>query len=183
MQSLPAPSIDEVEDYKVFLARSMAICEPETRFLQMDNDLVSLAGREWEDPEKLEPPRDFDRDHGPPKLIMPGVPASPVQLSPRPDHAHAARARNSAVKVQSRRKKSPFHLVYAAFLAVAIPMVTFTVVHGLGERMVVVLLVFSGIATAVYQSGLVADQGVAECIGCAGLYVVLMAGLAQVFVD
>ncbi|KAG9251007.1 uncharacterized protein F5Z01DRAFT_677259 [Emericellopsis atlantica] len=181
MQSLPTPSALEVGEYKAFLARTMAICEPETRFLQVENDLISLPRQEWEETGRPGSPNDFDWRDQPFKQIMPPTPAPPVQLSPRLDPALAGDAKDSAAQVHEPRSKSPLHLVYAAFLAVAIPIAAFTVVHGLGERMVIVLLVFSGVATAVYQSGLVAEQGFVECVGCAGLYGMLMAGLAHVF--
>ncbi|KAI6780225.1 uncharacterized protein J7T54_003004 [Emericellopsis cladophorae] len=182
MQSLPPPSVHEVGEYKAFLARTMAICEPETRFLQVENDLMSMPRQEWDETGPPEFPGDFERGGPPFEQLMPPMPAPPLQLSPKLDTALAGDAKVSATQAHELRNKSPLHLVYAAFLAVAIPVATFTVVHGLGERMVIVLLVFSGVATAVYQSGLVAEQGVVECVGCAGLYGMLMAGLAHVFV-
>lgn len=81
-------------------------------------------------------------------------------------------------------RRSPIYLAYAAIIAVLVPVLTFVVIPGFLERMVIVMLVFSGVAMAVVQSGLLAgmpERRVTDCIVCAGLYGGLMAVVGGVF--
>lgn len=85
-----------------------------------------------------------------------------------------------------RGPPAPIYFAYAVIFATIVPVVTFKVISGFAERMVIVALVFAGIAGVSAQSGLLAGlsegRGIVDCVICVGLYGVLMAAMATALV-
>lgn len=178
-QYLPTPTHQEIEDYRGFFARGGTIAEPETRFLDDTNDLISLAPADWDE----SPP---DVQHGKAGDSTPTPQTSSVVGSPPP-----ARPKSTVQPTGSKpphrpvvlRSRSPMYIAYAAIIAVLVPILTFVFIPGFLERMVIVVLVFSGVGTAVVQSGMLArlpNRGVLDCVICAGLYGAVMAVVANI---
>lgn len=176
---MPTPTQEEIDDYRGFLAHGGIISDPETRFLDETNDLVSLAPVDWDEPTH-EVPRGRAGDSTPtPQTASvvgspPARPKSTVQPASKPPHRLGP----------LRSPHSPMYLAYAAAIAVLVPILTFVFIPGFLERMVIVLLVFSGVAAALVQSGMLArlpaDRGMTDCVICAGLYGSLMAVVAGI---
>lgn len=198
-QYLPAPSIMEIEDYRAYLRHEQAIADPETRFLDDHRDLVSLSPIDWD--EEPTAAADIERTGDP--TPTPQVPAfvattpalktkpamdpararTPRPRTPRPRTPRAVSRQPPpppASRSRSRSPKNPMYLVYAVIVAIVVPILTFLVIPAFLERMVVVFLVFSGVAMAVVQAGtLTGLAGMMDYVLCAGVYGGLMAVVAS----
>jgi hypothetical protein len=181
-QYLPTPSLQEIDDYRGFLVRGGVIAEPETRFLDDPNDLVSLAAIDWEEAHGEAQPAGPQAGELTPTPQSSTVFGCPPVNKPVDESSKLPPPRPAVPPTSSR---SPIHLAYAAMVSILVPILTFLVIPGLLERMIIVVLVFSGVATAVVQSGLLGglvDRGLlVDCVICAGLYGVLMTVVATTF--
>ena len=171
-QYLSKPSHQEIDDYRGLLSRGRIIAEPETRFLNEAHDLVSLVANDYNGSVE-----DEERNYNLGGDSTPTPQSSAVMKPP------ALNQTVSTVGGVHQRPQSPIYLAYAMILAVIIPTVTFMVIPGFMERMVIVALVFIGIAGAVLQAGLLTgygdDRGIVDCIVCVGLYGGLMSVVAS----
>jgi len=181
-QYLPTPSLQEIDDYRGFLIRGGVIAEPETRFLDDPNDLVSLAAIDWDGAHREAQPAGPQGGESTPTPQSSTVFGCPPVNKLVDESIKLAPPRPAASPTNSR---SLIHLAYAAMVSILVPILTFVVIPGVLERMIIVALVFSGVATAVVQSGLLgglADRGLlVDCVICAGLYGVLMTVVATTF--
>jgi VIT1/CCC1 family predicted Fe2+/Mn2+ transporter len=169
--------MNEIHDYRTWLAHGNYITEEETRFLDETSDLASLAIFEDEEPPKsagLAPPTPNSVKAF---LVPPEDGGSPKSIKSDND-IRQRRAQAS----KSTLARSPLLLAYAVIISVLVPILTFLVIPGFVERMVVVVLVLSGAVTAVAQSGLLKklrdSQTVWDWALCGSIYGALMTFVA-----
>lgn len=159
-QKLPSPTADDVDNYRTYLAVKNPIAEIEARFLDIAEDLVSLA------PLRPPSPRSslsqsqhqlFDRrqvmsDDAPTPMPSHGsyVPRSPKpwsysQEGPRDNQASQPSVEKKAISTPAMTtggKTNGFKILVAATAAsVLVPILTFPLLPGFMARVVVVLFV------------------------------------------
>ncbi|KAK0384479.1 hypothetical protein NLU13_8565 [Sarocladium strictum] len=181
---LPAPTIPDIQDYKAFLNQGNYIIADEARFLSATNDLISLdeamlRGTDEFSEDLLTPmPRSTAEQEFPiliksgaaggEKVSTPAKPITPVE-SPEPALPPAAITR----------------LALAIFIAVLVPIFTFTVIPDFAGRITVVALVASSVLSTLLQSGLIGllaeDRGVLVMVLCVIVYGGVMAAAAATF--
>ncbi|KAK1961751.1 hypothetical protein LY78DRAFT_706281 [Colletotrichum sublineola] len=177
-QLLPAPSLQDVDFYRAYLASHNPIVEIETRFLEPADDLVSLA-RPSSSSSPCEPSFSGDdlktpqpRRAKPPSLDLGG-------------RNKAERVRRLLVAALTGFLPTVALAFAAAFL---LPTLAFAVIPGFVGRMAVVLLVAVGVAAGVVQAGLFgggaerpAKVAATEGLLASGVYVGVMAVVAGIF--
>ncbi|KJZ77623.1 hypothetical protein HIM_02800 [Hirsutella minnesotensis 3608] len=181
-QEMPFPSLSEIHDYKLYLANSRLVADEETRFLDMPEDLVSVARAENAVPERVgadEGTKPAPRVEDEEVVVAPPIPM-PREL------ASVASSVSSAKQHHARGHESlggwVSQLALAMCVAFFVPVVTFAVIPDFAGRITVVALVGSSVATALMQSGLVRllDRGVLDWFLCAGAYGATMAIVAGI---
>ncbi|POR36957.1 Uncharacterized protein TPAR_02844 [Tolypocladium paradoxum] len=180
MQDIPAPSIDEIHNYKSYLVSRRLLVDDETKFLDAPQDLLSLA---MEEPM----PEGFVADEG--MTPMPRLaeevefPASSFK-APESEADSWTSARGPSTRPSTRAQDALgatiSQLGLAMFVAVFAPIVAFSVIPTFAGRIAVVLLVGASVATALMQSGVVRllGRGTLDWILCAGIYGGAMAAVA-----
>ncbi|KAH8173937.1 hypothetical protein LIA77_05356 [Sarocladium implicatum] len=182
---LPAPTLNDVQDYRAFLSSGGAIAVEETEFLGASSDLITL------DEAQLRGTDQYSED-----LLTP-MPRSateqefPIQLKSASGDADKAKApfirlnTPGGVPKQALPPTALAHLVFAVFVAVLVPIFTFAVIPDFAGRITVVVLVASSVLSMLLQTGLMKllaeEKGVVALLLCGVGYSGVMATAAATF--
>ncbi|ODA75944.1 hypothetical protein RJ55_08585 [Drechmeria coniospora] len=178
LHNLSPPSLDEIQNYKSYLANGRLLAEEEAKFLDVADDLVLLARDEWM-------PGDVNADDG----ITPMPRNEEVVFPPTSSHAPESIVGNSVssnptlARGQDDLGTQLVQLGLAMFVALFVPITTFPIMPTFAGRMVVVMLVGTSVGIALMQSGLVQvlNRGTMDWIACAVIYGFSMAATASTF--
>ncbi|KAF7555130.1 hypothetical protein G7046_g6624 [Stylonectria norvegica] len=173
---LAAPSMEEVNEYRAYLAHQQPVVDVEARFLDNPDDLVLLA-RE---------PTVYERQDD---LLTPmSRPMADAGFPPgnnSSDTVDYQFNRNFAVPTQPLPDGAPRELAIATVVAILVPLLVFSVIPEFIGRIAVVLLVAAGVVMSLVQSGLfrllTQARGGLDCMVCLGVYGAIMALLARAF--
>ncbi|KAM0324908.1 hypothetical protein ACHAQA_007874 [Verticillium albo-atrum] len=183
-QNLSSPAPADIDHYRSYLATHQPIVDSEARFLDPEDDLVSLAR-----PPVPHHAHDFSSDDlltpMPRAMIFPPTPKSPMSDL---DNCRSPRA---AYTYEANRRGTPStmpQLVAAVAAAFLLPILCFIVIPGYVGRMAVVLIVAGGLLAALVQSGvlrmgangLAGLGGTQDCALCVGIYGAVMAIVAGI---
>lgn len=187
--------MNEVEAYRNFLDSGAHIVEEETRFLGRTSDLLSLPAAEPM-PDELRVGgrlllRDRDSETSTP---TPGDTSRRGSLmpapSPRTEHQQHAgrphprgtnkehRAAAAAAAALGAHPQLPMYFACGILAAVLVPVMSFPIFQGFAERLVVIVLVFAGVAAVLWQAGLGEMRRPLDAALCTGAYVVMMSAAA-----
>lgn len=180
---LPAPTINDIQDYRGYLNAGNYIVADETRFLGATNDLIAL------DEAMLRGTDDFSEDLLTPMPRSATEPEFPIQLK---GIGHDGEKIKGPIKLGAAQPPKPAlppaaltHLALAIFVAVLVPIFTFAVIPDFAGRLTVVALVVSSVMSTLMQSGiiklLIEDRGVLALIVCVVAYGGVMATAAATF--
>ena len=175
--------------YRNYLANHQPIVEAESRYLDMDDDLVSLCR-----PGFAHTGRDYDEDLLTPMprraIAFPLTPTSPVSDVGSRSSAQRGRGRPIPQKKEKRSTSSDVPILAGAGAAAfLLPILSFIVIPGLLGRLAVVLLMSVATAIALLQTGLSQQNGpngekstgsATNVIICAGVYGAVMAVVAAI---
>ncbi|ROT38398.1 hypothetical protein SODALDRAFT_359489 [Sodiomyces alkalinus F11] len=191
-QSLPSPHPDDIHTYRTYLATHGPVIDTETRFLDWEDDLVSLARHPGDAPMPHDVSDDMLTPMPRPSMRFPSVPGSPTS-----DAGCAESTRNAPLQPQNldALHDSGYllpRLVIAIAAAFLLPLLTFALIPSFVGRMAVVVLVCLGIFAVLLQWGFVrtgvggADRweglgGPQDWTICLGVYGVVMAVVASFF--
>ncbi|KYK54826.1 hypothetical protein DCS_06787 [Drechmeria coniospora] len=178
LHNLSPPSLDEIQNYKSYLANGRLLAEEEAKFLDVADDLVLLARDEWMT-------GDVNADDG----ITPMPRNEEVVFPPTSSHAPESIVGNSVssnptlARGQDDLGTQLVQLGMAMFVALFVPITTFPIMPTFAGRMVVVMLVGTSVGIALMQSGLVQvlNRGTMDWIACAVIYGFSMAATASTF--
>jgi uncharacterized membrane protein YvlD (DUF360 family) len=175
LQELPSPTMPEVHEYRTYLAAGHPVVDEEGRFLDVVDDLAELTvaqdvhGRLMSEAVFTPMPRPAAEEVGFP-----------------PDHhvSNASKPSTSERPNSSDPQTNVFlHFVLGMIAAVLAPVLTFLAVPNFMGRMTVVLLVWSGVLTALTQTGvfdqLIKGSGMTEGLIATVVYMVAMAIIAS----
>lgn len=175
-QDIPSPSLSEIHGYKTYLASSRLLSDDETKFLDLPDDLVSLA--------KEEPTRKGSvADDG---ITMPrsaeevALPASRSRKASESEAGSCAWTRRNGTRAQETLGVQLAQLALAMSIAVFVPIAAFAAIPGFARRIAVVTLVGASVAMALVHSGHVRllDRGSLDWVICAVVYGGAMAAVA-----
>jgi uncharacterized protein DUF6594 len=178
-QALAPPSLSDVGDYRSYLATHNPIVEIETRFLDVVDDLVSMARPSSPDTDQT----DFASDGAPtPMPQYSNDPTSTLPTNPSDnDKASLMTKISNAQPVTSVFEPTVPHVALAVAVSFLLPILTFSVIPSFVGRMIVVLLVALGVLGPLMQSrerlGVDAQDGVI----LASIYGGVMAVVAVIF--
>ncbi|OTB03200.1 hypothetical protein M426DRAFT_321989 [Hypoxylon sp. CI-4A] len=186
-QGLPAPSMEDVHEYRSYLANHAPVAEAETRFLDNPDDLVCVSEDE---PDVI----DEDPVPTPIPMQMPMPMQMPIQhpTFPMSEPRSRSPSKPRAVSPYRRQEESStvtgddgydeppiIPLSVAVTVAVILPILTFLIIPGYPGRLTVVTLVGLSILGALIQGGIVAIR-TWELLVCVGLYGAVMAVIAGI---
>lgn len=124
-----------------------------------------------------------ERSSDTPTPTPPTIPP-PEEPAPRLERIqHVEMPQHSEISQNSKdiAQKSQLFLAYAVIAAVILPILTFSIIPGFMERMIIVAIVFAAVAAGLVREGVFeGGSGVFDGILCAGVYGCLMAVLAGV---
>lgn len=186
IQCLPWPSLNEVNAYKQFLHNG-SIVEEETRFLDATEDHLVLASTEPSLQELPASGQAYKRDSQtstptPESASRCASPAPPVPAHVEERSAEIVVRRGPRQRVlRHARPHLPTYVAYGVLVAVLVPVMTFTFITEFVDRLVIVALVFAGVATAVIQAGILEDRSAGRRSALyAGVYGCLMTVVAWI---
>ncbi|GAP90610.1 hypothetical protein SAMD00023353_4800780 [Rosellinia necatrix] len=178
--SLSVPTLDDVQQYRMFLESYAPITEVEGQFLDTTNDLVCLGYSDEDmeaDDECPVTPRSDTTDLYPRRRVS-------ILSQSDVSRQHDART-TSSISQQGAPQEQPVvdrhpltSLSVAIAMAVILPIFTFLVIPGFIGRMTVVCLVGIGILGALIQGKVIRLQATQEFCVSVGLYGGVMAILA-----
>lgn len=183
---LPAPTLNDVQDYRSWLSNVGIVAVEETDFLGATSDLITL------DESQLRGTDQYSED-----LLTP-MPRSateqefPIQLKSASGDVDRAKSLpvnrlNTPVAVPKQSLPPPAvaHLALAIFVAVLVPIFTFAVIPDFAGRVTVVALVASSVVSMLLQSGLLkllaGEKGLLVLLLCVAGYGGVMATAAATF--
>ncbi|KAG9235365.1 hypothetical protein BJ875DRAFT_374447 [Amylocarpus encephaloides] len=174
-RSLAAPNREDVSNYRAYLQNANPIAEVETRFLDPEDDLVSIYS------ENISPAAcsysTSQATSSTSSSYSPSIVAPEFELSPtlvEEEHKEASEEIPAQCIVRA--------LAGALAISVLIPILTFSVIPGFVGRITATSLVVGGVLVALMQGGVV-EQGMifrSEGLMCAGIYggvMVVVAGI------
>lgn len=173
---MPPPTLEDIHEYRTYLATHAPIAEVETHFLDATDDLVCLfeEGQEEiidEEPVPTPIPRpDFTMVEPRSRSPIRSRPVSPY----RPEET-----RTETVDENMNDEPAIIPLSMAVTVAVILPILTFLIIPGYLGRLTVVFLVGLGILGALIQ-GQVIPVRTWELFVCVGLYGAVMAVIAGI---
>ncbi|KAI0150833.1 hypothetical protein GGR57DRAFT_493037 [Xylariaceae sp. FL1272] len=179
-QSLPAPSLADVHEYRGFLSTYAPINDLETQFLDTPDDLVCLGAR---DTDMIADETDLATPMPRPDMQLfnprrrPSV-LSQSDVSRRLDERSMV-SQDTLASTQTE-KPAIAQISVAAAVAIILPILTFLVIPGFLGRLTVASLVGGATLGALIQSNIVGLQATQELCVCIGLYGGVMAILAGV---
>lgn len=159
-QGLPPPHPDDVHAYRTYLATHGPIVEPEARFLDWEDDLVSLA-RHPGDATAATTPNGISDNMPTPmprkSVRFPSVPGSPTLDDGEAESSRKTRHSQSDAQIFDSLTASVFFLLRffaAVSVAILIPFLCFVIIPSFVGRLVVVVFVcFSIFFAAALQGG------------------------------
>lgn len=181
---LPAPTINDIQDYRGYLTHGNYISAEETRFLGVTNDLIAL------DEALLRGTDEYSEDLLTPMPRSATEPEFPLQLKAAGLDGDKPRGPSKANgSVEAPKAALPpaalTHLALAIFVAVLVPIFTFAVIPDFAGRLTVVVLVVSSVLSTLMQSGiirlLVEDRGMLALVLCVIAYGGVMSTAAATF--
>ncbi|KAI1378143.1 hypothetical protein F4677DRAFT_36241 [Hypoxylon crocopeplum] len=177
-EGMPIPTMEDIREYRNYLAAHTPIADVETHFLDATNDLVSVVNDSPEDVIEEEPiatpmPR--------PDFTMADIRSGPPSpMKPRPVSPYRHQEDNDTETIDNMFDEPPIvPLSVAVTMAVIIPILTFLVIPGYLGRLTVVFLVGLGALGALIQGGIVPIR-TWELFICVGLYGAVMAVIAGI---
>ncbi|KAG7126650.1 hypothetical protein HYQ45_006615 [Verticillium longisporum] len=183
-QNLSAPAPADIDRYRDYLNNRQPIVEPEARFLDPEDDLVSLAR-----PHSTYHAPEFSSDDlqtpMPRTMVFPPTPNSPLSDLDSCRSTRVAYVHDGSHRTPASSMPQILVAMSAAFL---LPILCFIVIPGYIGRMAVVMIVAGGLLAALLQAGvlrmgangLVGLGGTQDCILCIGVYGAVMAVVAGV---
>ncbi|KAH6701857.1 hypothetical protein EV126DRAFT_384100 [Verticillium dahliae] len=183
-QNLSAPAPADIDRYRDYLNNRQPVVEPEARFLDPEDDLVSLAR-----PHSTYQAPEFSSDDlqtpMPRTMVFPPTPNSPLSDLGSYRSTKVAYAHDGSHRTPASSMPQILIAISAAFL---LPILCFIVIPGYIGRMAVVMIVAGGLLAALLQAGvlrmgangLVGLGGTQDCILCIGVYGAVMAVVAGV---
>lgn len=160
----------DVDEYRGYLITHPIIAEPETHFLDANEDLICMGEQSDTD--------NYDEDMATTPMPRRGsILSSPKTRAEHDDTGHFS---TTADHDASEHLSVPMNLVMAA--AVVVPTLTFSVIPGYLGRMAVVALVALGVLGGLLQSrliGLHATKGFCICAGAYGAIMAVIAGVCR----
>ncbi|KAJ2973132.1 hypothetical protein NUW58_g9017 [Xylaria curta] len=180
--SLPAPTLNDISQYRGFLLNYSPISEVETQFLDSTDDLVCLGDSDEDvaaDEEEIVTPvsrSDIADFHARRRVSI----LSQSDISRRHDERSTPSPNREGPPPDphTTNKHLLMRLSVAMAVAVILPIFTFLVIPGFIGRMTVVCLVGIGIVATLVQGGVIKLQATQEFCVSAGLYGGVMAVLA-----
>ncbi|KAI1803239.1 hypothetical protein F4811DRAFT_355569 [Daldinia bambusicola] len=177
-QGMPAPTMDDIREYRNYLATHAPIAEAETRFLDATDDLIcpSYEYQEVVDEDPVSTPiPQHDFPIAEPRSVSP-IP-SPIKSRPTSPYRQEEIGTET---VMSMYEESPIiPLSIGITVSVILPILTFLIIPGYLGRLTVVFLVGLGILGSLIQGGIVAVR-TWELSVCVGLYGAVMAVIAGI---
>ncbi|KAH7322839.1 hypothetical protein B0I35DRAFT_426581 [Stachybotrys elegans] len=174
------PTRRDIEHYRQFLAAGRPIVEEETRFLDAKEDLITLHTGA---PDARRAPVEslFAIDRHPPVAETGFPPGSP--------HSFTGSAKSeplpSARPPEQTEAGMVAYAMVAMFVAILVPILTFSVIPGFVARMTVVMLMGSGVLTMLVQSGplkqMMDSRGALDWVVAGAIYIGAMAVIAGTF--
>ncbi|KAI1139412.1 hypothetical protein F5Y05DRAFT_412513 [Hypoxylon sp. FL0543] len=172
-QGMPTPTMEDIQEYRSYLATHTPIAEVETRFLDAADDLISL-NEEYQvvDDDPIPTPIPH-----PDFTMAEARSASPIKSRPVSPYRQEE---SSIITVDSVYDDTPvIPLSVAVTVAVIIPILTFLIIPGYLGRLTVVVLVGLSILGTLIQGGIIAIR-TWELLTCIGLYGAVMAVIAGI---
>ncbi|KAI2631519.1 hypothetical protein GGS26DRAFT_97612 [Hypomontagnella submonticulosa] len=177
-QRMPAPILEDVHEYRSYLATQSPIAEVETRFLDAVDDLVCVSD-EYQDvveEEAIATPMPMPMPH--PEFAMPEPRAiSPIRSRPVSPYRQQETGTETVISVYEETPIIPLSI--AVTVAVILPILTFLIIPGYPGRLTVVFLVGLSILGALIQGHIVAVR-TWELLTVGGLYGAVMAVIAGI---
>ncbi|KAI8958092.1 hypothetical protein F5Y11DRAFT_337407 [Daldinia sp. FL1419] len=177
-QGMPAPTTEDIHEYRSYLVAHAPIAEVETRFLDSTDDLVcpSYEYQEVVDEDPIPTPiphRDFAVAE--PRSVSP-IP-SPIKSRPTSPYRQEEIGTETVISMYEESPIVPLSI--GITVSVILPILTFLIIPGYLGRLTVVFLVGLGILGALIQGGIVAVR-TWELSVCVGLYGAVMAVIAGI---
>ncbi|KAI1453640.1 hypothetical protein F4805DRAFT_469924 [Annulohypoxylon moriforme] len=184
-QGMPVPSLEDIHEYRSYLATHAPIAEIESRFLDISDDLICVSDEYQEvvDEEPVPTPiphQSFTMAE--PRAVSPirSRPVSPYQQDRPISPYRQDRQEGSIITVDTVYDDNQVILLsIAVTVAVILPILTFLIIPGYLGRLTVVILVGLGILGALFQGQIVAIR-TWELLTCVGLYGAVMAVVAGI---
>ncbi|KAI0179636.1 hypothetical protein GGR52DRAFT_568408 [Hypoxylon sp. FL1284] len=179
-QVMPSPTLEDIHEYRTYLATHAPIAEVETHFLDVTDDLVCLNddGQEEAIEEDIdEEPLHTPMSHPDFTMVDPGS-RSPIRSRPVSPY-RLEEIGTETVDDNMNDEPAIIPLSIAVTVAVILPILTFLVIPGYLGRLTVVFLVGLGILGALIQGQIVSIR-TRELLVCVGLYGAVMAVIAGV---
>ncbi|KAI2466950.1 hypothetical protein F4781DRAFT_404125 [Annulohypoxylon bovei var. microspora] len=185
-QGMPVPSLEDIHEYRSYLATHAPIAEVESRFLDISDDLVCVSDEYQEIVEEEPIPTPIphpDFTMAEPRAASPitSRPVSPYQQTrPISPYRQDRQEEGSIITVDTIYDENPvIPLSIAVTIAVILPILTFLIIPGYLGRLTVVILVGLSILGALIQGQIVAIR-TWELLTCVGLYGAVMAVIAGI---
>lgn len=177
-QGMPAPTMEDIHEYRSYLATHAPIAEVETRFLDPTDDLVcpSYEYQEVVDEDPIPTPiPHHDFPIGEHRSVSP-IP-SPIKSRPTSPYRQEEIGTETVISMYEESPIVPLSI--GITVSVILPILTFLIIPGYLGRLTVVFLVGLGILGALIQGGIVAVR-TWELSICVGLYGAVMAVIAGI---
>lgn len=149
VQDIPVPTWRDIHLYKTYLTTSNLIVDDETRFLDAENDLVSLSG-------PMQSADDLNTvDDGP--TPMPKATEEQQQFPPFFKDNGMSSTRAEQATPQRQGDTVLVRLALSCMCVVFVPVITFAVVPNFIARMAIVVFVALSVGVMIEQSGLLPE--------------------------
>ncbi|KID88361.1 hypothetical protein MGU_04771 [Metarhizium guizhouense ARSEF 977] len=149
VQDIPVPTWRDIHLYKTYLTTSNLIIDDETRFLDAENDLVSLSG-------PMQSADDLNTvDDGP--TPMPKATEEQQQFPPFFKDNGISSTRAEQATPQRQGDTVLVRLALSCMCVVFVPVITFAVVPNFIARMAIVVFVALSVGVMIEQSGLLPE--------------------------
>ncbi|KAI1207922.1 uncharacterized protein F4807DRAFT_170533 [Annulohypoxylon truncatum] len=184
-QGMPVPSLEDIHEYRSYLATHAPIAEIESRFLDISDDLICVSDEYQEVVEDEPIPTPIPHPGftmAEPRAVSPirSRPVSPYQQDRPVSPYRQDRQEGSVITVDTVYDDNQVILLsIAVTVAVILPILTFLIIPGYPGRLTVVILVGLGILGALFQGQIVAIR-TWELLTCVGLYGAVMAVIAGI---
>ncbi|KAI2616753.1 hypothetical protein GGR54DRAFT_641345 [Hypoxylon sp. NC1633] len=173
-QGLPVPTLEDIHEYRTYLANHAPIAEVETHFLDPTDDLISVVDEVQEEVVEEAIATPIPR---PDFTMFNARSESPIR--PRPVSPYR-QEENDTETVDNMYDEPPIiPLSIAVTIAIIIPILTFLIIPGYLGRLTVVFLVGLGTLGALIMGRIVTVR-TWELLTCVGLYGAVMAVIAGI---
>ncbi|KAI1103387.1 hypothetical protein F4804DRAFT_342543 [Jackrogersella minutella] len=177
-QGMPVPTLEDIHEYRNYLATHAPIAEVETRFLDATDDLICVSEEYQEIVD--EDPIPTPIPHTSFTMAEPRSASPIIKSRPVSPYRQDRQEDSSVITVDSIYDDSPvIPLSIAVTVAVILPILTFLIIPGYLGRLTVVFLVGLSILGGLIQGGIVGVH-TWELLTCVGLYGAVMAVIAGI---